>query len=61
MYLQEMLVPNNTDAYMTSRQENRQASKQASDHPSESKHAGAKLMYNTRCYHIQRGYRSQDS
>jgi len=47
MYLQEILVPNNTYAYMTSRQENRQASKQASDHPSEAKQAGAKLMYST--------------
>ena len=28
-------VPNNTHAYMTSRQENRQASMQASDQPSE--------------------------
>jgi len=28
-------VPNNTHAYMTSRQENRQASKQASDQPRE--------------------------
>jgi len=35
MYLQEMLVPNNTHAYMTRRQENWQASKQANDYPSE--------------------------
>jgi len=44
-----MFVPNNTRAYMDSRQENRQASKQASDHPSEVKQARAKLIYNTRC------------
>jgi len=56
-----MLVPNNTHAYMASRQENRQASKQASDHPSEAKQAGVKLMYNTRCYYARRGYRLQDS
>jgi len=43
---------------MTSMQENRQARKQASYHPSEAKRAGAKLMYNTKCYHAQRSYRS---
>jgi len=49
MYLQEMLVPNNTHAYLTSRQENRKrVSKQASDHPSEAKQVGVKLMHNTR-------------
>ena len=42
-----MLVPNNAHAYMASRQENQQVSKQASDHLSEVKQAGAKLMYNT--------------
>jgi len=56
-----MLVSNNTHAYMASRQENRQASKQASDHSSKTKQAGAKLMYNTKCYHLRRGYRSQHS
>ena len=57
MYLQEMLVPNNTHAYMASRQENRQASKQPSDNPSEARQARAKLMYNTKCYHTRHGYR----
>jgi len=61
MYLQEMLVSNNIYAYIASRQENRQASKQASDHPSKAKQAGAKIMYNTRCYHARCGYRSQHS
>jgi len=61
MYLQEMLVPNNTHAYMASKQENQQASEQASDHPSEAKQAGVKLIYNTKCYHARRGYRSQHS
>jgi len=56
-----MLVSNNTHAYMTNRQENRQASKQASDHPSKAKQAKAKLMCNTRCYHARCGYRSQHS
>jgi len=36
-------------------------SKQTSKHPSEAKQAGAKLMYSTKCYHAQRGYRSQHS
>jgi len=39
----------------------RQASKQASEHSSKSKQAGAKLMYNTKRYHVQRGYRSRHS
>ena len=61
MYLQSMLVPNNTHADMASRQENRQASKKTSDHSSEAKQAGANLMHNTRCYHARRGYHSQHS
>jgi len=49
----------NTHANLASKQGNRQARKQASDHPSEAKRARAKLMYNTKCYHAQCGYRSQ--
>ena len=33
----------------------RQVSKQASKHSIKAKQTGAKLMYNTRCYHAQRG------
>jgi len=39
----------------------RQVSKQESEHPSEAKQAGVKLMYNTRCYHAPRGYRLRHS
>jgi len=53
MCLQEMLVLNNTYAYMASRQKNRQASKQTSNHPTEAKQVGGKLMYNTTCYHTR--------
>jgi len=60
MYLQKMLVPND-HAYMASRQENQQVSKQTSDHLSEAKQSRAKLIYNTICYHVRRGYRSQHS
>jgi len=38
---------------MTRMQDNRQARKQASDHLSKAKQAGAKLMYNTKCYHAR--------
>ena len=61
MYLQEMFVPYITHAYMANRPENRQASKQASVYPIETKKAGAKLMYNARCYHARRGYWLQHS
>jgi len=61
MYLQEMLVLDLTLAYIASKQENWQASKQASNNRSEVKQAGAKLMYNAKCYHAWHGYRSQHS
>ena len=61
MCLHEMLVPHIAHAYVASMQENRQASKQARNHPNEAKKAGVKLMYNTKGYHARRGYRSQHS
>jgi len=52
---------NNTHANMISKQRNRQAGKQASEQSSGARQAEAKLMYNTKCYHARRDYRSQHS
>ena len=52
---------NNTHANMASKQRNRQTAKQVNEQSSGVRQAGVKLMYNTKCYHVQRGYRSQHS
>jgi len=58
MYLQEMLVPHISHAYMISMQEKRQASKKASEQSSRARQAGARLAYRVKGYHARRNYRS---
>jgi len=59
MYLQEMLVPIiHMQIWLASKGTDRWV-KQASEQSSEARQAGAKLMYNTKCYHARHGYRSQ--
>ena len=58
MYVQDMLVPHITHAYIVSRQKKRQASKQASEQSSGARQAGVRLAYSARGYHARRSHGS---